>query len=408
MNRQWDAIWINATLVTCENGYGIIEQAALAVKDGKIAWIGDMAALPADLEQQVEFIHDVSGACITPGLIDCHTHLVYAGNRAYEFELRLEGVSYEEIAKKGGGIQSTVSQTRGASEEDLLQQVLIRARTMLANGVTTIEIKSGYGLDLETEIRILQVAKRIGEILPITVKKTFLGAHTFPKEFKNNPEQYVDLVCNEMLPAIAELDLADAVDVFCEGIAFNLAQTKRVFAKANELGLPVKCHSEQLSDSNSAALAAKYNALSVDHLEYLSEDGVKAIAAAGTTAVVLPGAYYYLREVKKPPIDMLRSAQVPLAIATDCNPGTSPIMSLPVIMNMACTLFRMTPEEALLGVTQNAAKALGMADSHGTLTVGKIADLAVWDIGYPAELAYYIGNQPLMQLVKEGHVIRMS
>lgn len=405
MTKKWDAIWVNGLIVTCEQGYGLIDQGAIAIKEGKIAWIGNVLELPNELEDLADSVHDAKGFCITPGLIDCHTHLVYAGNRAYEFELRLEGVSYEEIAKQGGGIQSTVSLTRGASEDELLQQSLKRARTLLAGGVTTMEIKSGYGLDLETELQILRVAKRIGEILPITVSKTFLGAHTVPEEYRNREDAYIDLVCNEMIPAVVEEKLADAVDVFCENIAFNLKQTERVFRAAKKYGLPVKCHAEQLSDSGSAKLAAKYNALSADHLEYISEEGVRAIAESGTVAVLLPGAFYFLRETTLPPIELLRQSQMPVAIATDSNPGTSPILSLLLILNMACTLFRMTPEEALAGVTRHAAKALGLEKTHGSLTVGKVADLAVWDVTHPAELSYYMGNNPLKQLVKAGLTI---
>ncbi|MHB1222317.1 MAG: imidazolonepropionase [Gammaproteobacteria bacterium] len=394
-------------MTTCDETQGVIEDGGIAIKDGKIAWIGPMASLPGIPEDLAEEVQDVQGCCITPGLIDCHTHLVYAGNRAFEFQLRLEGVSYEEIAQKGGGIQSTVSETRNAPEEVLLQAALKRARALLANGVTTLEIKSGYGLDLETELEILQIAKRIESILPLTVQKTFLGAHALPPEYKNRADAYISLVCDEMLPAVVEENLADAVDVFCETIAFNLEQTERVFKKAQELGLRVKCHAEQLSDSGSAALAAKYQALSVDHLEHISEEGLQAIAASGTVAVLLPGAFYFLRETKLPPIEGLRKYGIPIALATDCNPGTSPILSLPLVMNMACTLFQMTPDEALMGVTAHAAKALGLEATHGSLVVGKVADFAVWDVGQPIELIYYMGNQPLWQLVKAGKTVRL-
>lgn len=399
---QWDTLWFNTLLATCEGGYGLIEQGAIAVKDGKIAWLGKERDLPGKPEGLASTVYDVQGACITPGLVDCHTHLVYAGNRANEFEQRLRGVTYEEIAKKGGGIQSTVSATRAASEDDLFDQSLERASALLASGVTTVEIKTGYGLDWPTELKMLRVAKRIQSSLPMTVKTTFLGAHTIPSEFRGKTDAYLDLVCDEMIPNVAKEKLADAVDVFCEKIAFNLEQTERVFAIAKKYGLAVKCHAEQLSDSGSAALAAKYQALSVDHLEHVSHDGVKAIAQSGTVAVLLPGAFYFIHETKSPPIHLLRQHGVPMAIATDCNPGTSPIQSLLLIMNMACTLFRLTPEEALLGVTANAAKALGLEQKHGTLTVGKTADFAVWNIKHPAELAYYMGWNPLQQLVRSG------
>lgn len=405
MTKQWDAIWVNGLIATCEQGYGLLENAAVAVKEGKIVWVGLRSDLPDQPESLANTVHDMNGCCMTPGLIDCHTHLVYAGNRAYEFELRLEGVSYEEITKQGGGIQSTVSHTRGVSEQELLEQTLPRAKSLMASGVTTLEIKSGYGLDLETELKILRVAKRIEEILPLTVKKTFLGAHTVPKEYKDRAEAYVDLVCNEMIPAVAEEKLADAVDVFCENIAFNLEQTERVFETAQKYNLAIKCHAEQLSDSGAAKLAAKYHALSVDHLEYMSEEGVKAIAESKTVAVLLPGAFYFLREKQMPPIDLLRKYRVPMAISSDCNPGTSPILSLQLIIHMACTLFRMTPEEALLGVTLHAAKALGLQKTHGSIAVGKVADFAIWNVKYPAELAYFMGGNLLHQVVKKGGVV---
>lgn len=406
MNNQWDAIWINGSLISCEQNKDLIKQGAIAVKNGKIAWIGKSHDLPASPGQLAAEVHDLQGRCLTPGFIDCHTHLVYAGDRAHEFEQRLEGVSYEEIARQGGGIQSTVKATRAASEEALFQASIKRAKALLASGATTIEIKSGYGLDLETELKILRVAKRIEKNLPLTISTTFLGAHTVPLEYKGKTDDYIDMVCNEMLPAIAKEQLADAVDVFCEKIAFNLAQTERVFKTATQYGLAIKCHSEQLSDSGSAILATKYQARSVDHLEHLSEAGVKALAESNTTAVLLPGAFYFLREKQLPPIDLLRNNQVPIAIASDCNPGTSPIMSLTLILNMACTLFCLTPQEALLGVTRHAAKALGLEQTHGTLSIGKVADFAIWNVIHPVELAYYVGDSPLWKLVKHGKVVR--
>jgi imidazolonepropionase len=405
MSKQWDAIWFNGTLVTCEQGYGLIKQGAIAVKNGKIAWVGTMHDLPSPPADLATEAHDMNGCCLTPGFIDCHTHLVYAGHRAHEFELRLQGATYEDIARQGGGIQSTVKATRAASEEALFDQSVKRAKALLKSGVTTMEIKSGYGLDWPTEVKLLRVAKRIEESLPITVSKTFLGAHTLPHEYKNKADAYIDLICHDMIPAIAKEKLAEAVDVFCETIAFNLAQTERIFKAAQEHGLAVKCHAEQLSDSGSARLAAHYHAWSVDHLEHVSRKGVEAIAASGTVAVLLPGAFYFLREKTLPPIELLRDHHVPMAIATDCNPGTSPILSLLLIINMACTLFRLTPEEALLGVTQNAAKALGRGKTHGSLTVGKVADFALWEVAHPAELAYYVGGEVLKQRVKNGRQV---
>lgn len=402
MTKQYDSFWINGKIVTCEQGYGLIEQGGIAVKDGKIVWVGPMHSLDESPENLANHVYDLEGRCLTPGFIDCHTHLVYAGNRAHEFEARLQGVSYEEIARLGGGIQSTVTATRAATDEELFSQSIVRARALLSSGVTILEIKSGYGLDWDTELKILRVAKRIESVLPITVKITFLGAHIIPPEYRDKADQYVDLVCNEMIPRVAKEQLASAVDVFCEKIAFNIQQTKRLFQTAKDHGLAIKCHAEQLSDSGSVTLAAQYRALSVDHLEYASKESIQAISNSGTVAVLLPGAFYFLRETQYPPIDWLREHQVPIAIASDCNPGTSPIMSLLIILNMACTLFRLTPMEALLGVTCHAAKALGMHTTHGSLTVGKIADFAIWNIDHPAELAYYLGSNPLYKLIKNG------
>lgn len=402
MTKQWDSLWINGLLVTGEQDNALIEHGVIAVKAGRIAWIGTVDALRGSPEAMADRIHDIRGRCLTPGFIDCHTHLVYAGNRAQEFERRLKGVSYETIAREGGGIQSTVALTRAASEEELFHQSLPRARALAGSGVTTLEIKSGYGLTLEAELKMLRVARQIGERLGLTIRTTFLGAHTIPAEYRGKAEAYVDLVCNEMLPVIAKEELADSVDVFCESIAFSLAQTERVFSTANKLGLAVKCHAEQLTDSGSAALAARYHALSADHLEHASEASIKSMADAGTVAVLLPGAYYFLRETHLPPVDLLRQYRVPIAIASDCNPGTSPITSMLTIMNMACTLFRLTPMEALQGVTLHAAQALGMAETHGSLRVGKVADFAVWDVADPVELVYYMGMNPLLYVVKRG------
>ncbi len=403
---QWDALWINGTIATCEsNGkpYGLIEEGAIGVKDGKIVWIGRRKDLPKT--QDATHIFDVAGACITPGFIDCHTHLVFAGNRAHEFELRMQGTTYEMILQQGGGIHSTVRATREISEEELFQQSLQRARAMQASGVTTIEIKSGYGLDLETELKILRVAKRIEETLSLTVVKTFLGAHTVPLEYQQRADDYVDYVCDIVLPRVVELQLADAVDVFCETIGFSRVQTERVFKTAEKYGLKIKCHAEQLSDLGASLLAAQYKALSVDHLEFLSEKAVSALAKAGTVAVLLPGAFYFLREKKAPPVAWLREQGVPMAIATDCNPGTSPVTSLLLMLNMACVLFQLTPEEALLGVTRHAARALGLEAQLGTLAVGKNADLVVWNATHPIELTYFIGSIACLQCVKNGRVL---
>ncbi len=399
-NKRWDVLYINATAVTCagdaQSAYGIIENAAIGILDGKICWLGPEATLPNLPALLSDHIIDAEGRCITPGLIDCHTHLVYAGNRSHEFEMRLKGATYEEIAKAGGGIRSTVSATRAASEDELFEQSLKRAKALVANGVTTIEIKSGYGLNLETELKILRVAKKIGETLRITIVPTFLGAHTVPEEFHGRADDYIHYVIEEMLPRVAEENLAKRVDVFCEKIAFSLAQTEKVFAAAQKYNLAITCHAEQLSDSGSAALSAKYNAQSVDHLEFLSKKSVAALAQSGSVAVLLPGAFYFLREKQLPSVDLLREHKIPIAIATDCNPGTSPTTSLTIMMNMACTLFRLTPEEALLGVTRHAAKALGLLQTHGTLELGKKADIALWDIKHPAELAYQIGGNTCM------------
>jgi imidazolonepropionase len=401
----WDQVWINAKLITMQgDNYGLIENAAIAVKDDKITWLGEMDELkdsPANLAKE---IHDAKGACITPGLIDCHTHLVFAGDRYKEFELRLEGATYEEIAKAGGGIRSTVKATRAASEDELFEQSLPRAKAMLAQGVTTIEIKSGYGLNLETEIKMLKVAKRIEKALSIDVSTTFLGAHALPEEFESNPGAYIDLVCEEMLPVIAKEKLASVVDAFCESIGFTPKQVERVFEKAKSLGLSVKLHAEQLSNLKGASLVAKYQGLSADHLEYVGRDSIEAMSKAGTVAVLLPGAFYFLRETKRPPIDLLRESNVPIGIATDCNPGSSPTTSLLLMLNMACTFWQMTPLEALQGVTVNAAKALGLQEGVGTLEAGKRADFVLWSIKDPAELAYWVGSNPCQQVIKSGKI----
>jgi len=397
---MWDSIWINANLATMteQDGYGAIENGAIAVKDGRIAWIGRQKDVP---ENPAEAIHDMAGKWITPGLIDCHTHLIWSGNRAKEFEMRLNGASYEDIAIAGGGIISTVKATREASEEMLFEAALPRLQNLMREGVTGVEIKSGYGLDTENEAKMLRVATKLRDETGLRVQRTFLGAHALPPEHKNRPDDYIDTVCNEMMPALHEERLIDAVDGFCEKIGFSATQTESVFKKAQELGLPVKLHAEQLSDQGGAALTAKYKGLSADHLEYLGEDGVKAMAEAGTVATLLPGAFYFLRETKAPPIELLRKYNVPMAIATDMNPGSSPAHSLLLMLNMACTLFHMTPEEALAGVTRNAAKALGWNDC-GMLKEGMRADFVLWDINQPAELSYRFGFNPCAGVIRNG------
>ena len=379
--------------------YGLIIDAALVIGQGLVLWVGQHDDLPA--EYRAIPAHDMSGRLITPALIDCHTHIVHGGNRAAEFEMRLSGASYEQIAWAGGGINSTVSATRAASEEALMLAALPYVDAAIAQGVAVIEIKSGYGLDRDTELRMLRVARRISAERPIMIRTTFLGAHAIPPEFAGRPDAYIDEICVPTLQAAHAKGLVDAVDGFCEGIAFTPAQIARVFDAAGALGLPVKLHAEQLSNLGGAALAARYGALSADHLEYLDEAGVAAMASAGTTAVILPGAFYTLHETQAPPINLLRQYGVPMAVATDMNPGSSPMPSLLLAMNMACTLFRMTPEEALAGVTTHAAAALGLKD-RGTLDVGQVADLAVWNCAHPAELAYRIGFNPLHQRIIRG------
>ncbi|CAN7306449.1 imidazolonepropionase [Bosea sp. LjRoot90] len=379
--------------------YGAIEDGIVIAREGRIAFAGPRSEAPAFGKAEVI---DCAGRWITPGLIDCHTHLVYGGDRAHEFELRLKGASYEEIARAGGGIVSSVKATRAATEDQLFASADKRLAALIAEGVTTVEIKSGYGLDTESEVKVLAVARRLGLERPVRVLTTFLGAHAVPVEFKGRSGDYIDLVCGPMLDAIVAQKLADAVDVFCEGIAFSADETARVFAAAKAKGLAIKIHAEQLSNLGGAALAAGMGALSADHLEHLDEAGVIAMAKAGTVAVVLPGAFYFLRETVQPPIELLRQHRVPIALATDANPGTSPLTSPLLTMNMGCTLFRLTPEEALAGMTRNAARALGLQDEIGTLEAGKACDLAIWEIERPAELAYRIGFNPLHARIRNG------
>ena len=387
----------NLSIATMVQGYGLIENGAVLIENGQIAWVGpDTPKGPAI---------DCGGKLLTPGLIDCHTHLVYGGNRANEFEMRLNGAAYADIAKAGGGIMSTVRATRAANETQLLESALQRLESLLSEGVTTVEIKSGYGLDVETEVKMLRVARKLATLRPVDVKTTFLGAHTFPQEFKENHEGYLNVVCDQAIPRIISEGLADAVDAFCETIAFSVEETKSVFKAAKAFGLPVKLHAEQLSNLGGAKLAARYQALSVDHIEYLDEEGVESIAKSGTVAVLLPGAFYYLREKQAPPVAVLRKHKVPIAIATDLNPGSSPVHSLLTTMNMACVLFGLTPEEALSGVTANAARALGLKD-RGTIAAGQKADLVLWDVERPGDLSYPLGFNPLTAVIRNGEVIR--
>lgn len=393
-----DRVWHNARLATMAGeGLGEVADGVVASRDGRIVFVGPAVAAPAlDARERI----DCGGRWITPGLIDCHTHLVYAGDRAREFELRLAGASYEEIARAGGGIVSTMQATRAASEAELVASALPRLDALLAEGVTTVEIKSGYGLDTENEAKQLRAARALGTVRPVRIATTFLGAHALPPG--RDADDYISEVTDKMLPAIADAGLADAVDAFCEGIGFTPEQTARVFEAARARGLPVKLHADQLSDLGGAGLAARFGALSADHIEYASDESLAAMAAAGTVATLLPGAFYFVREKQLPPVDTLRALGIPIALATDCNPGTAPLTSILLAMNMAATLFRLTVPECLLGVTRNAARALGLADTMGTLEAGKACDLAIWDIERPAELVYRIGFNPLHQRIFNG------
>lgn len=395
-----DTLWKDARLATMTgDGMGVVEQGVIAALDGAIVYAGPQSDAPAfDAAESI----GCAGRWITPGLIDCHTHLIHAGNRAQEFEMRLDGASYEEIARAGGGIVSTMRATRDASEDELVATALPRLDALLAEGATTVEVKSGYGLDTSCEIRMLSAARRLGKERSVRIATTFLGAHALPPEYTGDADGYIAMIVDTMLPEIARLGLADAVDAFCEDIGFTAAQTQRVFDAARQAGLPVKLHAEQLSNQHGAALAAQYGALSADHLEHLDEAGITAMAKAGTVATLLPGAYYFMRETKLPPVDALRTAGVPIALATDCNPGTSPLTSLLLVMNMGATLFRLTVAECLAGVTRNAARALGLADRIGTLEAGKRCDLAIWDIERPAELVYRMGQNPLHARIWSG------
>jgi imidazolonepropionase len=408
-DKAWDQVWIGADIATMVAGakaYGNVQNAALAVKGGRIAWIGSAAEGSVKAAALNIPVHDARGLWITPGLIDCHTHLVYGGNRVAEFEQRLCGVSYEEIARAGGGIQATVQATRAATHEELYASAAIRAERLMSEGVTSIEVKSGYGLELDAERRLLEVARDLGAALPVSIVKTFLGLHALPREFAADRQGFVDAVSGPWLESLVAAGLVDAVDAFCENIAFTVPETEHLLRAAQRLGLPVRVHAGQLSDMGAAELAAKWGALSADHLEYLSAAGARALAAAGTVAVLLPTAYFTLRQTHPPPVALLREAGVALAIATDCNPGSSPCTSLLLALNMACTLFGLTPEEALSGATRHAALALGALDEIGTIEVGKRADLALWRIERPAELCYGMGANPCVGVVHRGELRR--
>lgn len=402
----WDAVWVDVSLATFDPAvqapYGRIDDGAIAILDGRIAFAGSTDDMPGKPEDLASVVHAGDGAWITPALIDCHTHIVHGGNRAREFELRLKGAGYEEIARAGGGIRSTVTATRAATTEELISDAERRLRSLIAEGVTVVEIKSGYGLDLDTEMRMLEAALALEDRLPIKVVKTFLGAHALPTEFENDRDGYIDFVCDEVLPGAVERGLVDQVDAFCEGIAFSPEQVARVFEAAKLFELPIKLHAEQLSDLGGAALAARAGAVSCDHLEYLGRDGVAAMAESGSVAVLLPGAFYTLGQTRKPPVQALRRAGVPIALATDCNPGSSPISSLLTIMHMGCVLFGLTPEEALAGTTREAARALGLAEERGVLSVGRVADFVLWRIDDPSELSYRIGFNPRIETIREG------
>ncbi|MBR9728608.1 imidazolonepropionase [Shewanella intestini] len=406
---RWDHVWIDINIATMDSeissAYGAIHQGAIAVKDNKIVWLGAQNDLP-QFDALSTPVYRGKGKWVTPGLIDAHTHLVFAGNRANEFEMRLQGASYEDIARAGGGIISTVNACREADEASLFDSARKRLNALAKEGVTTVEIKSGYGLETASELKLLRVARELGKHHHVDVQTTFLGAHAIPAQYQNQADAYIDHVINDMLPQVVAENLADAVDVFCEGIAFNLEQSERVLVAAKQAGLKIKLHSEQLSNIGGTVMAANLGAKSVDHIEYLDEAGVQAMSLNGTCAVLLPGAFYFLRETQLPPIALLRQYNVPMVVASDFNPGSSPICSTQLMLNMACTLFKLTPEEALQGVTVNAAKALGIEDSVGVLKVGMAADFCLWDINTPAELAYSYGVNPCQQVVKAGKLIQ--
>ena len=410
IQASWDILFVHADIATMAQGrYNIIKDGAIGVTKGKIQWIGPFDRLQSDKLQPLphpiaDEIIDCSGKWILPGFVDCHTHLIWAGSRSNEFEMRLSGASYEDIAKQGGGIAATVAAVRGASEDELFNIASRRISHFLSRGTTCVEIKSGYGLDLENELKMLAVAERLDQNFPLHVYPTFLGAHAMPPEYKGRADDYVDLIINAMLPKVKSQGIACAMDAFCESIAFSTNQTKRLFAAATDIGLPVKLHAEQLSDSGGAALAARFNALSCDHLEYLSPDGAEAMAHAGVTAVLLPGAFYMLKETRKPPVEDFIRLGIPMALATDLNPGTSPVHDMATIMNMGCVLFGLTCEQALAGATINGAKALGLDRRKGSLETGKDADFVMWDIDAPADLSYQVGICPVNKVVIAGKI----
>lgn len=402
---SWDLLLTNTRIATMQESdvaYGVIENGALGVADGKIAWVGPESELPSGINCRTLSLQN---RWLTPALIDCHTHVVFGGNRAEEFEQRLMGVSYEEIAKAGGGILSTVNETRSASSDELANSAVVRLNSLAREGVATVEIKSGYGLDVENELKMLRVARSLAGSSGISTSTSFLGAHTVPAEFTGKADQYIEMLCEEALPRAVDEGLVDAVDAYCEGIAFSTDQIARLFETAQSLNLPVKLHADQLSDCGGAELAASFHALSADHLEYTSKEGVTALAAAGSVAVLLPGAFLTLGQAQLPPVDRLREEQVPIAVATDCNPGTSPVCSLRSAMNLATSLFKLTPEECLAGTTREAARALGLLHDRGTLETGKRADVAVWNIGHPRELTYWLGLNELSDLFIGGREI---
>ncbi|MFT5573774.1 MAG: imidazolonepropionase [Cryomorphaceae bacterium] len=406
-NTTWDALWFNARIATMcdgETAFGLREDSAIGINQGVIAWIGAAADIPPEQLRNCADQFDCESRLVTPGLIDCHTHLIYGGNRTNEFEMRLKGATYQEISLAGGGIASTVAATRASDQAALFDSAKRRLQSFLDEGVTTIEVKSGYGLDLENEAKMLRVARQLGEQLPLDVVTTFLGAHATPPEFQGANDDYIDYVCGSVLPAIAAEGLADSVDAFCENIAFSAEQVERVFKAAKQHSLPIKLHAEQLSDQKGAVLAAKMGALSVDHIEFLAPEDITNLKQSGTVAVLLPGAFYFLRETKLPPIDALRENGVPIAIASDSNPGSSPVSSLLLMLSMACTLFKLTPEESLAGVTRNAAMALGIDDNAGTLEPGKVANMVLWDLQNPAELSYRIGHNPCVKVMYKGAI----
>lgn len=403
--RRWSTLWTGCHLATmADNGepFGVIRDGAIASRSGRIAWVGRAAELPAPAHRLAGEVVELEGLWVTPGLVDCHTHLVFAGDRSGEFEARLEGKTYEEITREGGGIRTTMRATRNASVEELVVGAAPRLERLLAEGVTTVEIKSGYGLETEAELRMLKAARRLGELHPVTVQTTFLGAHVVPPEFEQDRSAYVDLLCQEMIPRAAREGLADAVDAFCDEIAFSYSECEAVLRAGMDAGLAARLHADQLSDQGGAGLAAKLGARSADHLERASAAGVESMGRGGTVAVLLPGAFYFLRDRRPPPVEEFRAQGVPMAVATDLNPGSSPVNSLLTAMNLACVLFGLTPEESLRGATANAARTLGLSGDRGTLEQGKTADLAFWEIGHPRELSYWLGKNPCKGVVKDG------